>query len=55
MAEGLGEGFDDQFKSVKKDIEGNMTLTLAPLQQMQTSSETIQVALTEGAAIPAEL
>lgn len=25
MAEGLGEGFDDQFKSVKKDIEGNMS------------------------------
>lgn len=25
MAEGLGEGFDNQFKSVKKDIEGNMS------------------------------
>lgn len=25
MAEGLGEGFDDQFKSVKEDIEGNMS------------------------------
>lgn len=25
MAEGLGEGFDDQFKFVKKDIEGNMS------------------------------
>ncbi len=25
MAEGLGKGFDDQFKSVKKDIEGNMS------------------------------
>lgn len=24
MAEGLGEGFDDQFKSVKKDIENSM-------------------------------
>lgn len=24
MAEGLGEGFDDQFKSVKKDIESSM-------------------------------
>lgn len=24
MAEGLGEGFDDQFKAVKKDIEGSM-------------------------------
>lgn len=55
MAEGLGEGFDDQFKSVKKDIEGNMSFDAGPLQQMQTSSETIQVALTEGAAIPAEL
>ena len=25
MAEGLGEGFDDQFKSVKKDIENSMS------------------------------
>lgn len=25
MAEGLGEGFDDQFKSIKKDIENSMS------------------------------
>ena len=25
MAEGLGEGFSDEFSSVKKDIEGNMS------------------------------
>lgn len=29
MAEGLGEGFDDQFKSVKKDIESNMNFDAA--------------------------
>ena len=60
MAEGLGEGFSDEFAAVKNDIEGSMNLTLEPLQQMQTSAETIQVALTErqaqaGVAIPAEL
>ena len=29
MAEGLGEGFDDQFKSVKKDIENSMNFDAA--------------------------
>lgn len=29
MAEGLGEGFDDQFKSVKKDIESSMNFDAA--------------------------
>ena len=29
MAEGLGEGFDDQFKSVKKDIEKSMNFDAA--------------------------
>lgn len=29
MAEGLGEGFDDQFKTVKKDIESNMNFDAA--------------------------
>lgn len=29
MAEGLGEGFDDQFKSVKKDIESSMNFGAA--------------------------
>ena len=29
MAEGLGEGFDDQFKSIKKDIENSMNFDAA--------------------------
>lgn len=29
MAEGLGEGFDDQFKSIKKDIENSMNFDVA--------------------------
>ena len=31
MAEGLGEGFDDQFKSVKKDIENSMSFDAGPI------------------------
>lgn len=60
MAEGLGEGFDDQFKSVKRTLKTALTLTLAQLPQMRTSAGTIQVVLTERqaqavAAIPAKL
>lgn len=31
MAEGLGEGFDDQFKSVKKDIENSMNFDVGTI------------------------
>ena len=31
MAEGLGEGFDDQFKSVKKDIENSMSFDVGTI------------------------
>lgn len=42
MAEGLGEGFDDQFKAVKKDIEGSMNFEDAEAS-INVSSNTRQI------------
>lgn len=42
MAEGLGEGFDDQFKAVKEDIEGSMNFEDAEAS-INVSSNTRQI------------
>lgn len=42
MAEGLGEGFDDQFAAVKKDIEGSMNFEDAEAS-INVSSNTRQI------------